>query len=106
DASPRLRAKVVETLDLYTVPWPRAQLSVSLDTRWVSSTASRGSGNFLRCGRMHVERQDGELVAACRSGARCSSSGGGTRWRIEVPRRSLTGELLPEDVEDLIGLVL
>lgn len=101
-----LRDKIVETLGLYTVRWPAPALRLLVDARYVRQPAATGQGSYLRCGRMLVDALGPELVATCRSGAACRSSDGKTRWRIEVPEDPLSGEAVPEDVEDLVGLIL
>ncbi len=104
--TPALRDKLAETFELYTVRWGEPRRHVDVEAGFVDGPAAMGEGAVLRCGRMHVDRAGEDLVAACRSGAACRSSSGGTRWRIDVPRASTTGEAVPEDIEDLAGLIL
>lgn len=101
-----LRDKLAETFELYTVRWPEQRRLVQVEVGFVARPAAMGPGTVLRCGRMHVDRQGDDLVAACRSGAACRSSADGTHWAIDVPRVSTTGEAVPEDIEDLAGLIL
>ncbi|HET6468253.1 MAG TPA: hypothetical protein VFG43_07740 [Geminicoccaceae bacterium] len=105
-ASEPLRDKIVETLGLYTVPWPAPALRLAVAAGFVPQPPAMRKGSFLRCGRMLVDALGPELVATCRSGAACRSSAGTTEWRIEVPASATPGSEVPEDIEDLVGLIL
>ncbi|HZY45135.1 MAG TPA: hypothetical protein VFF70_10335 [Anaerolineae bacterium] len=98
-----LRAKVVEALDLYTVTWPPPLFPISIDIRERDSFASMPAGTYMKCSRMNVDPVAGGLRAAVPSGAECIYLSANSLWSISVP---LNGQHVPEDVEDLIGLVL
>ncbi len=104
--TPALRDKLAETFELYTVRWLQQRRFLEVDARFVDRPAAMGEGAVLRCGRMHVDAAGDDLVAVCRSGASCRSSADGTSWSVLVPRASTTGEAVPEDIEDLAGLIL
>jgi hypothetical protein len=104
--TPALRDKLAGTFELYTVRWRDPRPRIAVEAGFVDGPAAMGEGAVLRCGRMHVDRAGEDLVATCRSGAACRSSSGGARWVIDVPRASTTGEAMPEDIEDLAGLIL
>ncbi|MFZ1416513.1 MAG: hypothetical protein WAS73_18345, partial [Defluviicoccus sp.] len=55
---------------------------------------------------MHVDRVEGRVSASCRSGAFLTSDAERVAWTLSVPQESPSGEAVPEDVEDLVGLVL
>lgn len=105
-ATPTLRAKIAETLELYNVAWGAPRRAVRLDARADDVDVALGAGAYLACQRMHVDRDDaGRLVATARSGATCIGDGDGTAWTMVVPRREADLWVLT-DVEHLLSLVL
>ncbi len=101
-----LKDKVAETLNLYTVEWPIAGTPIRIEVSESQEPASMLGGGYLTCGRMNVDATPLGLAATCRSGASCHSDGSRKNWVIEVPRVTTTGETVPEDIEDLVGLIL
>jgi hypothetical protein len=101
-----LHDKVAETLHLYTVRWPKVSRRTEICIRRTPEPAVMRAGTFLTCGRMHVDLSGTKVKATCRSGAFAVSSECRGQWTIGVPRHTHTGEEIPEDIEDLVGLVL
>ncbi|SUS03586.1 hypothetical protein DF3PB_1020005 [uncultured Defluviicoccus sp.] len=104
--SAALYDKVAETLNLYTVVWKSIGRRVKISVVWSDQPAPMLTGNYLTCGRMHVDRSESGLSATCRSGASVVSDAERINWTLSVPQQSHSGETVPEDVEDLVGLVL
>lgn len=103
--SSALRDKVVEALDLYTVTWPPPLFPISIDIRERNSSTSMPNGTYMKCSRMNVDPIAGGLRAAVPSGADCVYSASDNAWSISVLLDPID-QHVPEDVEDLIGLVL
>jgi len=102
---PVLKAKVCESLDLYTVAWPPPHTPMHIRIDTVESAAPSARGTFLTCARMRVDAVDAELYATCVSGVAIAASSDAQRWSITVPAATLNG-VVPEDIEDLVGLAL
>ncbi len=101
-----LRAKVAETLNLYTVRWPGIATHIRLEIRGSQEPGSMATGRYLTCGRMNVDTTPSGFAATCHSGTSCRSDASRKNWIIEVPKETRTGETVPLDIEDLISLVL
>lgn len=101
-----LHDKVVETLNLYTAPWPKGGKSIAIRVRTCGAPTAMRQGSFLTCGRMRVDAAGLRMTATCASGSFVVCSKSRDRWSIGVPRQARNGEAVPEDIEDLVGLVL
>jgi hypothetical protein len=100
-----LRTKVIESLNLFTITWPPPHLSVSIDIRESQQPAQPLHGTYLKTARMSVEPTPDGLHAVSVSGTDCFFSRANQHWSIHVPS-DLNRAPVPEDVEDLIMLVL
>jgi len=100
-----LHDKVADTLNLYDVAWPPPATAVHIDVRETDRRAGTLAGTYLECARMRVDATPAGLSATCRSGAHGAFSAKRQRWTITVPLSNGEGGV-PEDVEDLVGLVL
>ncbi len=100
-----LRDKVVEALDLYTVTWPPPLIPITIEIHERSDSALMPNGSYMKCSRMNVDPIKIGLRAAVPSGAECVFSANDNTWSIGVLLDPLDGHV-PEDVEDLIGLIL
>jgi len=100
-----LYRKVAEQLGLYTVPWEPPYLAIHLLVRDITEPAEDRAGDYLQCVRMRVDATAAGLRATCESGAAAAYTAASRSWCIGVPPRA-DGAAVPDDVEDLIGLVL
>lgn len=102
-----LARKIAETLELYDLRWDGPYRPVSIIARQSNLPDARARGDFLRCGRMLVDRTAHGLHATTTSGARARArfSEDGERWHVAVSDALVEAGKL-EEIEDILSLVL
>jgi len=103
--TPRLHGKIAEILTLYTAGWTPPFVPVHIRISESDAPAAMIDGSYLICARMRVDATADGLHATGESGAACRFVSQTRQWSITVPRGAVQ-ERVPEDVEDLVGLVL
>jgi hypothetical protein len=100
-----LGEKVIEAFGLYDVAWEPPHLPVKLNVIYSGAPAPILDGAYLQCARMKVDADRAGLLAVCPSGvAACYDEAQGA-WLIAAPPE-FDARARPEEIEDLIGLVL
>jgi hypothetical protein len=104
---PALAAKCAEVLGLFDVTWPtHASIAVHVAVGGdVASAATTQAETplFLEARRMRVTYHNGELFAACTSGATAHFTPTLNRWQLTIPDPEAEERV---DLEDLFSLVL
>jgi hypothetical protein len=97
--------KFVATLGLYDVLWEPPRLAVQIDVVRSEALAPIAAGTYLECARMKVDAEPPGLRATCPSGVAACYDESKNSWAITAPA-AFDVSAHPEDVEDLLSLVL
>ena len=101
---PPVRDKIAEQMRLFDLVWPGPHRPVAIAVTPAPPAAPPVQGDYLRCGRMRVDREVGSLVAACPSGLWARGDAESAAWTIHAPD---TGDpWVALDVEVLLTLLL
>jgi len=100
-----LGEKFIQAFELYDVAWDPPHPAVKIGVVYSGAPAPTLAGTFLECARMKVDADPAGLRAACPSGVAASYDEAQGAWLITVPAQ-FDARARPEDIEDLIGLVL